>query len=647
MEDKKFDPNSLIGFLLMGAILMWMFYNQSKNARIEQEKKAKEAAVQDSIQKANPTTKVIDTLQVVPVNEPVNEPMLTDSLSMLQAKSKLGAFAYAASLPSAVENNTVLENDVFKISVSNKGGEIQEILLKKYKTYDQKPLYLVKDGNANFTIDFSTRDNRVLNTKELFFEPTLSKNTDGGTQLSMKLKVSQDKFLEYIYSIKPDDYLIDFSVRSQGLRDVLDFSKPIDLQWDMKTFHTEKSVKYENQYTTLEYRTDGDEYDNLSPMAKSKEEELTNVNWIAYRQQFFTSIFNFKEPIEKVKVISENLVEDEEKDTVFTKHFKSIIPLKAQNGELTYNFNYFFGPSDYNLLKKYEGQHFERSINLGWGIFRWINQFLIIPVFNALKGSIASYGIIIILMTLVVRIVMSPLVYKSYLSSAKMKVLRPEMEEINKRLPGKENAMKRQQETMALQRKAGVSMLSGCIPALLQMPVFFALFRFFPSNFDLRQKSFLWADDLSAYDNVLNLPFHIPIYGSHVSLFPLLASIAIFFYMQMSQSQQANMQPPAQEGMPDMQKMMKMMLYISPIMMLFFFNQYGSGLSLYYFISNVLTLTIMYVIKTWVIDEKKVHAMVQKKKAQAPKKKSAFRQRLDEAMKQAQEQQELKKKGKK
>jgi YidC/Oxa1 family membrane protein insertase len=647
MEDKKFDPNSLIGFLLMGAILMWMFYNQSKNARIEQEKKAKEAAVQDSIQKANPTTKVIDTLQVVPVNEPVNEQMLTDSLSMLQAKSKLGAFAYAASLPSAVENNTVLENDVFKISVSNKGGEIQEILLKKYKTYDQKPLYLVKDGNANFTIDFSTRDNRVLNTKELFFEPTLSKNTDGGTQLSMKLKVSQDKFLEYIYSIKPDDYLIDFSVRSQGLRDVLDFSKPIDLQWDMKTFHTEKSVKYENQYTTLEYRTDGDEYDNLSPMAKSKEEELTNVNWIAYRQQFFTSIFNFKEPIEKVKVISENLVEDEEKDTVFTKHFKSIIPLKAQNGELTYNFNYFFGPSDYNLLKKYEGQHFERSINLGWGIFRWINQFLIIPVFNALKGSIASYGIIIILMTLVVRIVMSPLVYKSYLSSAKMKVLRPEMEEINKRLPGKENAMKRQQETMALQRKAGVSMLSGCIPALLQMPVFFALFRFFPSNFDLRQKSFLWADDLSAYDNVLNLPFHIPIYGSHVSLFPLLASIAIFFYMQMSQSQQANMQPPAQEGMPDMQKMMKMMLYISPIMMLFFFNQYGSGLSLYYFISNVLTLTIMYVIKTWVIDEKKVHAMVQKKKAQAPKKKSAFRQRLDEAMKQAQEQQELKKKGKK
>jgi len=221
------------------------------------------------------------------------------------------------------------------------------------------------------------------------------------------------------------------------------------------------------------------------------------------------------------------------------------------------------------------------------------------------------------------------------------------MEEINAKYPGKENAMKRQQEVMAVQSKAGVSMLSGCIPALLQMPVFFALFRFFPANFDLRQKSFLWADDLSAYDSIYELPFKIPIYGSHISLFPLLASIAIFFYMQMTQSQQANMQPPAQEGMPDMQKMMKVMLWVSPVMMLFFFNQYGSGLSLYYFVSNLLTIAIMWVIKEYVVDEAKVHAMVQKKKAEEPKKKSAFRQRLDDAMKQAQEQQEKQKKIKK
>ena len=241
-------------------------------------------------------------------------------------------------------------------------------------------------------------------------------------------------------------------------------------------------------------------------------------------------------------------------------------------------------------------------------------------------------------MTIVVRIIMSPLVYKSYLSSAKMKILRPEMEEINAKYPGKENAMKRQQETMAIQSKAGVSPLSGCIPALLQAPIFFALFKFFPSNIDLRQKGFLWANDLSAYDSIFKLPFNIPFYGDHISLFPILASIAIFFYMRMSQSQQMNMQPPAQEGMPDMQKMMKMMMYLSPVMMLFFFNMYASSLSLYYFVSNLLTVAIMLVIKNYILDEDKIHAQIQENKLK-PKKESKFRQRINEAMKQAQEQQ--------
>jgi len=227
-----------------------------------------------------------------------------------------------------------------------------------------------------------------------------------------------------------------------------------------------------------------------------------------------------------------------------------------------------------------------------------------------------------------------------------MKVLRPEMEAINKKLPGKDNAMKRQQETMALQRKAGVSPLSGCIPALLQMPVFFALFRFFPANIDIRQQGFLWADDLSAYDSVYKLPFDIPFYGDHVSLFPILASIAIFFYMRMSQSQQMNMQQPTQEGMPDMQNMMKMMMYFSPIMMLIFFNRYASGLSLYYFISNLLTITIMLVIKNFIIDEKKILVQIEENKKKTPKKESKFRQRLNSAMKQAQDQQAQKNKKK-
>ncbi len=641
MEEKKFDYNTLIGFALVGLIMMWMMNKAPKQqgkAATESEQKT------DSIQDQAPTvdTKVVASSEL-PVITAVSP---TDSVALANAQNKLGAFAYSATLTSAKGGTTTIENDKLKLVVSNRGGKIEEILLKEYKTYDKKPLYLVKEHNANLQIDFSTLDNRVLNTNEMFFEPELTTNGDQSI-LSMKLKTGANSYLEYRYTLKPNDYLIDFSIQSQGLKDVINASKPIDLKWEMKTFHTEKSVKYENQYTTLEYRHNENEFDGLSPMSDSDEEEVESVNWIAYRQQFFTSILSTDVPVDNMKLVSKNLVDDEKIDTVFTKAFSATVPLKMQGGELNYNWNYYFGPSDYNVLKAYEGKRFEKSVNLGWGIFGWINKYAIIPVFNALKGFISSYGLIIILMTIVIRLFMSPLVYKSYLSSAKMKVLRPEMEEINKKFPGKDNAMKRQQETMALQRKAGVSMLSGCIPALLQMPVFFALFRFFPSSFDLRQKSFLWADDLSAYDNVLQLPFNIPVYGSHVSLFPLLASIAIFFYMRMSQSQQANMQPPAQEGMPDMQSMMKIMLYISPIMMLFFFNQYGSGLSLYYFISNVLTLTIMYVIKTWVIDEEKVHAMVEKKKKQAPKKKSAFRQRIDEAMKQAQEQQELKKKGKK
>jgi YidC/Oxa1 family membrane protein insertase len=335
-------------------------------------------------------------------------------------------------------------------------------------------------------------------------------------------------------------------------------------------------------------------------------------------------------------------------DTIATKKFSTIAPLKLTNGALSYNMNFYIGPNVHENLASYN-KGIENVMNLGWGIFGWINRNAFIPIFHFLSGFIGDFGIVIILMTLVVRLLMSPLVYKSYVSSAKMKVLKPEMDAINAKFPGKENQMKRQSEVMALQRKSGVNMMAGCIPALLQMPVFFALFRFFPSEISLRQQPFLWADDLSSYDSVFEWSTHIPIlssfYGNHFSLFPVLASIAIFFYMRMNQGQQMSMQQPAQEGMPDMQKMMKMMMYFSPIMMLFFFNNYASGLSLYYFVSNLLTLTIMFVIKTYVIDEEKILAKIHENRKK-PKKTSKFKQRLDEAMKQAQEQQ-AKQKGKK
>ena len=307
---------------------------------------------------------------------------------------------------------------------------------------------------------------------------------------------------------------------------------------------------------------------------------------------------------------------------------------------------WFYGPSDYNLLSgdQFEGTNLDEIADLGWGIFGFLNRNLFYPIFNFLQNYMGNFGLIIILMTIVVRIFMSPLVYKSYLSSAKMKVIRPELTALNEKHPGKENAMKRQQETMAIQRKAGVSMMSGCIPAVLQMPVFFALFKFFPTNLALRQESFLWAPDLSSYDAIFPLPFNIPFYGDHISLFPILASVAIFFYMKMNQSQQANMQAPTQEGMPDMGKMMKYMIYFSPIMMLFFFNDYASSLSLYYFISNLLTIAIMLVIKNYVIDEDKIHAQIEENKKRPEKAKSKFRQKIDSAMKQAQVQQAQQKK---
>lgn len=639
MEEKKFDLNSLIGFVLLGAIMIYYFYTNQPTP--EEVAKRQAEQVQDSLMKVNAGAeegvKVIDE----PISQaPINP---SDSLAYYQAKSKLGVFSYSVGLSSATDAETVLENDVLKIKVSNKGGQISEVLLKNYKTYNKLPLYIIKDQNASFNLSFATQDNRNLQTKDLYFEPTLTMNGDNQV-LSMKLKVSADRYLEYRYELHPDDYMLDFAIRTQGMETAINTSQPINLDWQLKSLRTEKSVKYENQYTDLRYLENG-EFEYMNAMSDENEEEVSNLDWIAFKQQFFTSVLLTDERFDSAKLISKNLVQNEDIDTVFTKKYEAYIPLMAKNGELAYDMNMYYGPVDYAILSQYEGKQLDRIVSLGWGIFRWINKYVFIPVFSVLSSFIGSYGIVIILMTIVVRIIMSPVVYKSYLSSAKMKVLRPEMQEINDKYKGKENAMKRQQETMALQRKAGVNPLSGCIPALIQMPVFFALFRFFPANIDIRQHGFLWADDLSAYDEVLQLPFKIPFYGDHVSLFPILASVAIFFYMQMTQSQQMSMQQPQQEGMPDMQKMMKMMMWFSPIMMMVFFNSYASSLSLYYFVSNLLTIAIMLVIKHFIIDEGKIHAQIQENKKRPEKKKSAFRQRLDSAMKQAQEQQERQKKG--
>ncbi len=637
MEEKKFDLNSLIGFVLLGAIMIYYFYTNQPTP--EEIAKQKVEQVQDSIDRLSPVAQPEEAVYKQQIEQvPVKE---SDSLAYSQTQNRLGAFAYSASLPSATDHETVIENELIKITVANKGGQITEVLLKKFLTYNKLPLYIIKDHNASLNLSFATQDNRNLQTKDLFFEPSLSTNGDNQV-LSMKLKVAANRYLEYRYELKPDDYMLDFSIRSQDMERAINTTQVMNLEWQMKSFRTEKSVKYENQYTDLRY-LQNDEFEYMNAMSDEDEEDVDNLNWVAFKQQFFTSVLLAEDKFESAKLISKNLVKDEDIDTVYTKKYEAYIPLQANNGELSYNMNMYYGPVDHAMLSKYEGKQLDRIVSLGWGVFRWINKFVFIPVFGFLSSFIGNFGIVIILMTIVVRIIMSPVVYKSYLSSAKMKVLRPEMQEINEKLKGKENAMKRQQETMAIQRKAGVNPLSGCIPALIQMPVFFALFRFFPANIQIRQHGFLWADDLSAYDEVLQLPFKIPFYGDHVSLFPILASIAIFFYMQMTQSQQMSMQQPTQEGMPDMQKMMKMMMWFSPIMMMVFFNTYASSLSLYYFVSNLLTIIIMLVIKHFIIDDDKIHARIQENKKRPEKKKSAFRQRLDDAMKQAQEQQGKKK----
>lgn len=627
MEEKKLDLNSIIGFVLISGILIWMLYS---NAPTPEELKEKEKKEQVEKQ-AKEVKTVTSTVATTPV---------ADSTKNAAAQAQLGSFGYSATLPSATDAVTEIKNEVLSLKISNKGGYITEATILGFDQFEKnskKAVQLIKDKNASLDIALNTTDNRTLHTKDMYFEPKLT--TEGKNQvLTLQLKAGPDQFLEYRYVLKPNEYMLDFAIRSQGLEKVVNTAKPLDLEWQLKSYRNEKSISYENRYTELvfEYEDGKDDYLNA---AKDSEDEANDVSYIAFKQHLFTSILLTDTKFKTAKLKSDNLVDDEEIDTVFTKNFTAQVPLEFKNGALNYNMNWYYGPSDYTILNKYD-KNLDEIIPLGWGIFGWINRYIFIPVFGFISSFGIGYGIAIILFTILVRIVMSPVTYKSYLSQAKMKVLRPEITELNEKF--KDNPMKKQQETMKLYSKAGVNPMAGCLPALMQMPIFYALFQFFPSMFDLRQKSFLWADDLSSYDSIYQLPFHIPFYGSHVSLFPILASVAIFFYMKMTTGDQAMSTPP-QEGMPDMGKIMKIMIYISPVMMLFFFNNYASGLSLYYFISNLITIGIMLVIKNYIVDEAKIHAKIQDNKTKE-KKESKFQRKMREMMEQAEAQKAAQKK---
>ena len=600
MEEKKLDPYQLIGFVLIALIMTWMLMRQQDQNLNNQDK------VKSESENLNKTEK-----QLLSQNSK-------------QTNNESVGFEDLIYSPEKEEEFYQLENNLIKIVISNKGGEITKVNLKNFDNYLKEPLNLVHN-NQTTDLVFKLKDGREINTSKLTFE--INKNKSKKGQLVMRAFFSQDRWIEFQYSLLPDSYLLDYSITSSNFQSFIDPSGLNRLEWNLKSFRNSKSVEYENRYTELTYGYENDKVNELS-ITGTDEEKVDEIQWISYKQHFFNSILIPDKKINNVFLKSENLVQSEDKKEKYTKFYSSVIPLK-NNGVFDFKFKWYFGPSQYSTLSNYN-IGIEKSVNYGWGIFGWINKYIFIPLFNFIS-SFMPFGISIIIMTIIVRLAMSPVTYRSYVSQVKMKILRPEIEEINKKFS--KDAVKRQQETMSLYSRAGANPMSGCLPALVQLPVFYALFSFFPVAFALRQKSFLWADDLSSYDSILDLPFNIPFYGDHISLFPILASVAIFIYTMMTMGQQ---QPPPQPGMPNM----KFIMYLMPLMMLFFFNNYSSGLSLYYFVSNLLTILLMVVIKNFVVSESKILLQIEENKKK-PRKVSGFSARLQKAMEQAEKQKRL------
>ena len=607
MEEKKFDPYQFIGFILIALILTWMLYRNGP-AEAEPESTTTEQTVPQS-------------------NTTVAAPIQNDSIVQQQ---KVAAYGDLGSLFVASELAPVnLETEQMTIVLNPKGGQISKLTLNAFENYEDQPLPLINEGNTDFNIQLNTLDGRVLNTRDMFFNPIVRDGAEA-IQVEMRAALNLQQYISFLYSFPKNGHMLSFSVKTAGMSSLLNTSVAPELYWKTDVFRNSRSIDYENRYTEFTFGYEDDRVDYLS-LSGDDEETRQDLRWISYRQHFFSAIMIPDQSIDEAKITSTDLSGEASLNERFTKSFTTTYALSS-GGELNSNLKFYYGPTDYKALKKLEGD-LETSIPMGWGIFGWINRMIFLPLFEFLS-SFLSYGIAIIVMTIIVRLAMSPVTYKSYVSQIKMKVLRPDIEQINSKY--KDDAVKRQQETMSLYSRAGANPMSGCIPALLQLPVFYALFSFFPVAFVLRDKSFLWADDLSSYDSILDLGFNIPFYGDHVSLFPILASVAIFFYTRMTTGQQPM---PQQPGMPNM----KIIIYLMPLMMLFFFNNYASGLSLYYFVSNLLTIFLMLVIKNYIIDDTKIHAKIEENKKK-PKKSGGFSARLQKAMEEAEKQKNARKK---
>lgn len=613
------DKNSITGlFLIAGILIGWMFLTKPTAEEIARDKQ-----IRDSIaiveQKA---TEAANNAQFISAIDTAST--LSDSAKTALKQQTYGLFADAAT---GSDEFITVENDVMILSINPKGGKIASVELKEYKTFDQKPLILFDNDSSIQTINFIANGKEV-STENLYFTTDASNFTVSGDEaksISMRLNAGSDaKYIEYIYTIKGNGYMMDFDVNTVGMQNIIAPStRALTMNWGSKTPVQEKNVETQENTSTVFYKEIDENPDNISETDEETYKLKKPAKWVGLKQQFFTSILIADKQFEATSVTTKT----ERSSAKYIKDLSTSVAIPYQHLENeSFGMQFYFGPNHFKTLKSYD-LGLESQIKLGWKIFGWINRLITIPIFNFLSGFDLSYGIIILILTVIIKALLLPIAYKTILSSAKMRVLKPEIDELNEKHKD-DDPMKKQQATMALYKQAGVSPMAGCVPVALQMPILIALFSFFPASIELRQEAFLWCNDLSTYDSVYNFGFDIPWYGDHVSMFALLMTVSTLLYTW-SNSQLMG----TSNQMPGMQWMM----YLMPIMFLGFLNNYAAGLSWYYFLANMITFAQTWVIQKYVIDSDKLHAQIQENKKK-PVKKNKFQERIEQMAKEREEQ---------
>ncbi len=608
------DKKTIIGFVLIGIIMFGFSWYQSR----EYNKQLAYQAQQDSIAAANYVEQwAVDSMEraMAPVPEKfdVSPSLEPNQKNIVRYKDSL--LTLASQLQDSVYT---LSNDVIEVSFSTRGAQPYSAKLHEYKNFDSTELYIFHPGKSKLEYEIYTGE--LISTVDFTFE--LTELTD--SSIVMRLPFSTGAYIQQKYTLTPGSYMVNNEMTFVGMDEIIPRNiSSMNINWDITIPSMEKGRKNELMYSKLSYANASDlKVEEVTRGKNGSENVATKLKWFTFQQQFFSAIFTAKNDFTMADLSVEFLSQDQ--SDLLDGHAKTKVDLDPTRSNYTLEFDFYFGPNSYQILKEYDLEY-EKIIPLGGWLVGWISRWGIIPIFNFLGKYISNFGLIILIMTLIIKIVVSPLTIKSYMSSAKMSVLKPEINKLNEKYPKQEDAMKKQQAMMDLYKKAGISPMGGCLPMLLQFPILFAMFRFFPASIELRQQSFLWTDDLSAYDSILDLPFNIPLYGDHVSLFALLMAISMFLYSKMNSSQMSDD--------PNMASMKFMTLYMMPIMMLFIGNNLSSGLSYYYLLSNILTMIQTWVIKKFVVKEDKILAQIAAADNKS-KKKSKWQLRLEEAQKQ-------------